>query len=92
MTSTITVTNNTTRILTVYLPRPKGVPKEAERVRLRFLPGSNEVPSKDWDVAREIRTIMNWGELGSLRNRTGGFIKNMAMLSVDAVAPTAPAY
>jgi hypothetical protein len=83
MSTTVTVTNNTTRLLSIWLPpRKDGL----RNYRIKLMPGDNDVPVEDWAAAGENKTAQKWVRLGSLQDRTGNIIPDRAMISVPAAA------
>jgi len=74
------VINHTTRILRVTFSNPR--PKGSGVVYLTLMPGENLVGA-DWEKAVKNKTVQNWLQPGSLRNRTGGRVVDRAMLELS---------
>lgn len=83
---TTNITNHTTRILRIALPNVEG---RHGLLKLVLMPGTCRVHIDTWKKCVSHPGVQAWMKKGSLRNRTGGFIADRAMISTDRKASTA---
>ena len=80
---TVNITNHTTRILRINLPNVEG---RSGLLKIVLMPGVQRVLVTDWKKVHTHLVVVEWLKLGSLRNRTGGFVADRSMISTDRKA------